>query len=93
MDKKFWTMFSLLALTSLCLIYIGFQCYHLNYINDAQLGYAGAILGGSMTLIGVWWTIDSQEKKRLEDLAIQYMPILKIDANVENNNIKIEYLD
>lgn len=52
MDKKFWTMFSLLALTSLCLIYISFHIHHLNYINDAQLGYAGAIIGGFMTLIG-----------------------------------------
>lgn len=79
MDKKFWTMFSLLALASLCLIYIGFQFYHLNYINDAQLGYAGAILGGSMTLIGVWWTINNQEKQRREDLAMQYKPILSLE--------------
>ena len=67
MDKRFWTMFSLLALTSLCLIYIGFQFYHLNYINDAQLGYAGAILSGSMTLIGVWWTIKDQDNKRKQE--------------------------
>ena len=76
MDNRFWTMFSLLALTSLCLIYIGFRFYHLNYINDTQLGYAGAILGGSMTLIGVWWTIDNQEKQKREELELTYQPIL-----------------
>ena len=87
MDKRFWTMFSLLALTSLCLIYIGFQFYHLNYINDAQLGYAGAILGGSMTLIGVWWTIKDQDNKRKQDLVIQYRPIITVTEDIQTPTI------
>lgn len=87
MDKRFLTMFSLLALTSLCLIYIGFQFYHLNYINDAQLGYAGAILGGSMTLIGVWWTIKDQDNKRKQDLVIQYRPIITVTEDIQTPTI------
>ncbi len=51
------------------------------------LGYYGAIIGGALTLIGVWWTINEQKKdlineqqrienQRREDLAIQYRPFL-----------------
>lgn len=91
MGKKFWSMFSLLALTSLCLIYIGLQFYHLNYINDAQLGYTGAILGGVMTLIGVCWTIINQEKQRREDLAMQYKPIISLEfLNETTINFPVE---
>ncbi len=41
------------------------------------IGYCGSILGGFLTLYGVWWTIKDQEVKRYEDLALQYKPILR----------------
>ncbi|MFQ6793867.1 MAG: hypothetical protein ACLRT4_13995 [Thomasclavelia sp.] len=40
------------------------------------IGYCGSILGGFLTLYGVWWTIKDQEDKRKKDLAIQYRPFL-----------------
>ena len=51
------------------------------------VGYGGSILGGLLTLYGVWWTIRKQDeinrddgerhnKERFSDLTIQYMPIL-----------------
>lgn len=46
------------------------------------LSYYGTILsgiaGGALTLIGVWWTIKDQEKKRRSDLIAQYKPILTV---------------
>ncbi|OUP99924.1 hypothetical protein B5E91_12610 [Thomasclavelia spiroformis] len=44
----------------------------------AIVSYGGSILGGFLTLYGVWWTIKDQEKKRYEDLALQYKPILRV---------------
>lgn len=63
----------------------------LGFINDANreawIGYYGAIIGGALTLGGVWWTIKDQDKKllcqkqeneddRLEQLSLEYKPIL-----------------
>lgn len=87
MKKGFIMMFVCLTIMSFILIFVGNHIYHLGYINESQLGYAGAIIGGSMTLIGVWWTIKEQkldlkeqqerlDRQRREDLAIQYKPIL-----------------
>ena len=41
--------------------------------------YAGSIFGGILTLIGVSITIDYQNKNSIENLAIQFKPIIKID--------------
>lgn len=45
---------------------------------DTWIGFFGAIIGGGATLVGVWWTIYSQETQRKEDLAIQYKPVLSL---------------
>ena len=44
---------------------------------DAWIGYYGSILGGALTLGGVWWTIKDQEMQRIKNLSIQYRPLLK----------------
>lgn len=44
---------------------------------EAWISFFGALIGGTMTLIGVRWTILDQSKKRQNDLAIQYRPILQ----------------
>lgn len=36
--------------------------------SGAWLGFYGSIIGGAMTLIGVWWTIKQQEERRKDDL-------------------------
>ena len=52
---------------------------------DAWIGFYGAVIGGSLTLFGVWWTITDQkkireddqelrDKERKENLAIEYKP-------------------
>lgn len=67
----------------------------------AIIGYGGSILGGFLTLYGVWWTIKEQnnnlikqqeqlDKQRREDLAIQYRPIIienVVSCSKENNII------
>lgn len=49
------------------------------------IGYGGSIFGGFLTLYGVWWTIKDQEKKRREDLAMQYKPILRAIPPINDN--------
>ena len=71
------------------------------------IGYCGSILGGFLTLYGVWWTIKEQNKnlikqqekldrQRREDLAIQYKPYLVLEkpvtfTNEEINNSYLHY--
>lgn len=66
-----------------------------NYLNwgDGLISYAGAIIGGGLTLIGVVMTLLVQEQNRKEDLSIQYKPIIMItDENSTSsqlNSIKL----
>ena len=60
----------------------------------AIVGYGGSILGGFLTLYGVWWTIKDQENTRKKDLAIQYMPLITCDEyKVETTNIVSNVMD
>lgn len=49
------------------------------------LSYYGTIIsgiiGGALTLGGVWWTINDQKEQREKDLTIQYKPIINIEHN------------
>lgn len=49
----------------------------------AWMGYYAAILGGSLTLLGVYATIKNQEKSKMEEKAVQFKPILDIATNSE----------
>lgn len=51
------------------------------------IGYAGSIIGGFITLFGVWWTINSNEEIRKKDIILQYRPFL----NYEIENYKKQY--
>lgn len=76
-------------------------------IDTTIIGYCGSILGGALTLIGVIWTINyekktrekdiiAQENQRIDNLAIQYRPILKVNIHdIKNNNdcYKITYIN
>ena len=44
----------------------------------AWIGYYGAVLGGAITLIGVWLTIKNQEKESRQEKSIQFKPILNL---------------
>lgn len=56
----------------------------LGFINDANreawIGYYGAIIGGALTLGGVWWTLTEQEKERNEKMRVEYKPALILEA-------------
>ena len=76
-NKKILLFFILLSiilpviiLTPSC---IGFIRYETGL---ALIGYIGSILGGFLTLYGVWWTINEQHEIRKTDLSIQYKPYL-----------------
>lgn len=43
------------------------------------LAYSGAVLGGLLTLIGVYVTIENNKKERQEELELQYAPSLLLD--------------
>ena len=45
--------------------------------NNDWLGYIGAIIGGLLTLVGVLMTINYENKKRKEELSIQFKPIIQ----------------
>lgn len=49
------------------------------------IGFFGTVIGGSLTLVGVWWTLKNQDKKRKEDLAIQYKPIVIFKSDNEKD--------
>lgn len=48
-------------------------------IGIAIVGYGGAIIGGFLTLYGVWWTIEDNNKNRKKELELQYCPIIRAD--------------
>lgn len=52
------------------------------------IGYGGSILGGFLTLYGVWWTIEDNNKQRIEDFVIQYKPLLFF-KKVDNRPIEV----
>lgn len=56
-------------------------------IGMAIVGYGGAIIGGFLTLYGVWWTINDNNEKRKKDLELQYCPVLMADI-IENTEVK-----
>lgn len=67
------------------------------------IGYGGSILGGFLTLYGVWWTIEDNnmqreenqrqhDEERREEFTIKYKPILffkKVDDRIYDTNGEI----
>ena len=49
-------------------------------IGLAIVGYGGAIIGGFLTLYGVWITIEDNKKVKQRELELQYCPILLAEA-------------
>ena len=49
-------------------------------IGLAIVGYGGSIIGGFLTLYGVWWTIEDNKKTKQQELELQYCPILLAEA-------------
>ena len=43
---------------------------------DAWISFFGSIIGGILTVLGVWWTIEDHENTRRKDLATEYKPFL-----------------
>lgn len=56
-------------------------------IGIALVGYGGAIIGGFLTLYGVWWTIEDNAQSRRKELELQYCPILSAEIVPQSENI------
>lgn len=54
---------------------------------ETWINFFGSIIGGGLTLFGVWWSIKDQENKRKKDLAIQYRPIFTCSISKFDTNI------
>lgn len=54
------------------------------------VGYGGAIIGGFLTLCGVWWTIEENNTNKKKELELQYCPILS--ASIIDNKESIYQL-
>ena len=50
------------------------------------IGYGGSILGGFLTLYGVWWTIEDNNKTNLENQRNQMKPILQAKKSSTNKD-------
>ncbi|MEE0777503.1 MAG: hypothetical protein UJ210_00610 [Massilimicrobiota sp.] len=85
-----------LALFIICFVFVyyGFDFYHRNIINGDQLSYMGSIIGGGITLLGVYLTINYEKQTRKEDqikhdqerkseLSLLYMPIISVSSTYE----------
>lgn len=70
-----------IAIFILPFIILSKSCIGIINPEDSQtvLGYFGSVIGGALTLFGVWWTINDQDKKRKKELSIEFMPYLIID--------------
>ena len=71
MNKKDKIMIACIGAICMIFIYVGAQLYHLSICNATQLGYAGSIIGGGITLLGVWWTLNEQQKQFKKNLEEQ----------------------
>lgn len=87
MKRKLWLIS--ISLTVVFLILIGIYIYRLKCIDSVELGYAGAIIGGSMTLVGVSWSIRDMKLQRSEDIKNKYLPI-PIISECKNTNVSID---
>lgn len=54
-------------------------------IGIAIVGYGGSIIGGFLTLYGVWWTIKKQEEDRLMNKELELMPYLHFILRGKDN--------
>lgn len=94
-----------LALFIICFVFVyyGFDFYHRNIINGDQLSYMGSIIGGGITLFGVYATIDHtnhlrkedqkrHNQERKENLALQYKPYISLlpQKELEDRGINIK---
>lgn len=94
MNKKELIGFSLtmilltISIAFAILLFCG-MCYLLPYDFPGTIGEwitaFSALAGGALTLGGVWWTIKDSEKKRREDLAIQYKPIMSFENLLQSS--------
>jgi hypothetical protein len=80
MKKLFFLIVSIIVLSTAGIILI---LVHYSYLSSETglgvLGYCGSIIGGFLTLLGVWWTINERKQERKSDIALQYRPILSYD--------------
>lgn len=57
-------------------------------VGIAIVGYGGSIIGGFLTLYGVWWTIDDNQAGKRKNLELQYCPVLSAEIVRPNKPIR-----
>lgn len=88
--KKYWKIAVLIICFIISLLFIipvvthnivSFMCSN-GYLKPGSenqwIGFYGAVIGGALTLLGVWWTIRDQNQKRKKDFMILNKPIIII---------------
>ena len=73
-----------LILPLLCLYYGAFKKDAILYNSDI-LGYYGAVIGGVVTVLGVYWTLNYESKKSKEERVHERE---KIEEEKENENVR-----
>lgn len=98
---EFWIKYILIVLIGIFItLIIYFLSYNLQIPKtittgtvDGWLGYFGGLIGGIMTLIGVWITIDWQKSQKKYEEAknnkLLYKPIIQLELENDNNIINI----
>lgn len=78
MKTKFIILISVFIILTPILIVLGAQFKNIEITNTfwGLLEYSGTIIGGALTLFGVWWTLYDSRKDRRIDIAMQDKPIL-----------------
>lgn len=75
--KKYWI---LLVIIIIFLPFIIYRENLLGFINNdltlSLIGYYGSIIGGSLTLVGVAWTIRYEKESQIDGYRIQYKPFV-----------------
>lgn len=107
----FYTIVLLICFFGIIPLFINFLVnttnpFGIGFINeenkDTWINFFGTIIGGGLTLLGVWWTIKEQNKnlikqqeqldrQRRENFAIQYRPIFTCSI-IPLKNLKMYYV-
>ena len=65
----------------------GIELFRSEWSAGDALGYYGVVLGGIITVGGIWYTIRNERKKQLEENTIMYKPIIElVGVNKEINS-------
>ena len=83
-------LFLSLILPFLCLYYGAFKKDAILYNSDI-LGYYGAVIGGVVTVLGVYWTLKHESEKSKEEKRESSLPIFTFSIHLNSENKSNSY--